>query len=179
MGLVNVPEINLYWSKDNLYHNDFISKIMPRDRFLLILRCWHFADNALDTGEDRLFKIRPILDPIILNFQKYLIPEQILVIDKSLMPWRGRLIFKQYIKNKSHKYGIKMYKLCTVSGYILNMKIYTGKSLDNTSGKGHPEAVVINLQNYVNSGRTLYCDNFYTSINLAANLLNKKTRLCH
>ncbi|KAG5891738.1 hypothetical protein JTB14_000341 [Gonioctena quinquepunctata] len=37
MGIVDLPKINLYWSKDTLYHNEFISKCLSRYRFLLIL----------------------------------------------------------------------------------------------------------------------------------------------
>jgi hypothetical protein len=32
--------------------------------------------------------------------------------------WRGRLIFRQYIKNKKHKYGVKMYMLAEPWGLI-------------------------------------------------------------
>lgn len=31
-------------------------------------------------------------------------PEQELCIDKLMMPWHGRLIFRQYNKSKQHKY---------------------------------------------------------------------------
>lgn len=41
MGLVKVPHINDYWSKKSVYKNDYIISIMKRDRFLLLLKCWH------------------------------------------------------------------------------------------------------------------------------------------
>nr|CAI5869071.1 unnamed protein product [Callosobruchus analis] len=43
MGLVPMPKA--YWSKDDMYNNRFVSGIMPRDRFLNILRYLHFANN--------------------------------------------------------------------------------------------------------------------------------------
>ncbi|KAG5870953.1 hypothetical protein JTB14_037378 [Gonioctena quinquepunctata] len=123
MGIVDLPKTNLYWSKDN----EFISKCLSRDRFLLILRCWHFTDNSLNTGMDKLFKLRKLIDPIIQKFQEFITPGESVVIDESMIPWRGRLQFRQYMKNKSHKYGVKDYKLCTVGGYIFNFKIYCGR----------------------------------------------------
>ncbi|CAH2002927.1 unnamed protein product [Acanthoscelides obtectus] len=42
----------------------------------------------------------------------------------------GRLILKQYIPQKTHKYGIKLFKLCCDNGYTWNLKIYAGKEQD-------------------------------------------------
>lgn len=178
MGIVEEPKLNFYWSKDSLFHNEFISKIMSRDRFLIILKCWHFVNNLEDVGEDKLFKLRPVLDNVIRNFQQYIIPGKNTIIDESMVHWRGRLGFRQYIKNKRHKYGIKLYKLCCVSGYILNFKVYTGKT-DVNSGVGHAEAVInVLMRPYYNNGRTLFCDNFYTTVNVAENLAKQNTQIC-
>lgn len=49
------------------------------------------------------------------------------------MLWRGRLVFRQYMKNKRHKYGIKFYELCTIDGYVPSVNIYKGKNVENTS----------------------------------------------
>lgn len=48
MGLVQLPKINLYWSKDPLYHNKFISSVITRDRFLLIFKCWHLTPSSIN-----------------------------------------------------------------------------------------------------------------------------------
>lgn len=37
---------------------------MPRDRFHLVLRAWHCADNTRDTGVDRFFKVRRPMDEL-------------------------------------------------------------------------------------------------------------------
>ena len=47
-----------------------------------------------------------------------------------MIPWRGRLSFCQYIPGKVHKYGVKLYKLCTVKGYTWNLKVYCGKKCE-------------------------------------------------
>lgn len=36
MGINHLPNMKLYWSKDMVFHNAFISSIMSRDRFLQI-----------------------------------------------------------------------------------------------------------------------------------------------
>lgn len=35
MGINKIPKLDLYWSKKSCYRNECISRVMPRDRFLL------------------------------------------------------------------------------------------------------------------------------------------------
>ncbi|CAH1957169.1 unnamed protein product [Acanthoscelides obtectus] len=53
-------------------------------------------------------------------------PGQQLSLDEFMVLWRGRLVFRQYIKNKRHKYDIKLYIL-TEPNRIIGHSIY----LDN------------------------------------------------
>ena len=41
--LMGLPNIKLYWSKDMMFHNTFISSIMSRDRFLEIFYTFTFG----------------------------------------------------------------------------------------------------------------------------------------
>lgn len=87
-------------------------------------------------------------------------------------------MFRQYIPGKRHKYGIKLYMLCEPTGYVWNLRIYSGKS-DPISGLGHAESVVMKLmEGRLDCGHVVYVDNFYTSIPLAEQLLRRKTHLC-
>jgi hypothetical protein len=180
MGLVREPKMDLYWSKDSMFHNSFIASIMPRDRFLLLLNCIHFSNNE-DSSQlnDRTRKIKPLLKLLLDNFKTVLTPGRHLVIDESMVPYRGRLIFRQFIPNKSHKYGMKLYKLCTVNGYTCDIILYSGKG--TTDGEtSHSESIVLKLLESVEhaEGRTVFADNFYSSVPLAEKLHERKTRYC-
>lgn len=95
-----------------------------------------------------------------------------IAVDETMVAYRGRLNFKQYIPGKAHKYGVKLFKLCGVNGYTYNIEIYAGK--DQTDGSGLGCRVVVDFSSiYLNSGRTIITDNFYTSLNLANELLEK------
>ncbi|XP_045778765.1 uncharacterized protein LOC123876503 [Maniola jurtina] len=102
MGITKLPQVNLYWSKKKCYRNEYIANLISRDRFLLLLKFWHFSDNV-DKG-DKLYKIRNVLDILLKSFTEVLKPGRFMVIDETMIPWKGRLIFRQYIKNKAHKY---------------------------------------------------------------------------
>ncbi len=104
-------------------------------------------------------------------------PGSVVTIDETMIPWRGRLLFKQYIPGKAHKYGVKMYKLADINGYTWNFVIYTGQQ-DPMAGLGHAEAVVMNLLDGLSGCyRTVVVDNFFASISLAKRLLEQDTYL--
>ena len=176
MGIVRMPSISDYWSQEEMFKNAFAANTMSRNRFELLLRMVHFADNEQNPNNDRLHKIQSLLDKILHNFQTCFEPSETVCVDESLIPFRGRLIMRQYIKGKRHKYGIKLFKLCCNGGYTYNMQVYAGKNLDH--GRTTPTGVVMRLtQPILNCGRTVVTDNWYTSIELAKLLLDNQTHL--
>nr|CAH7755186.1 unnamed protein product [Callosobruchus chinensis] len=175
MGLVRLASIDRYWRNDILYRNFIVSEIMPRNRFQLLLRMWHFSDNKSCPEGDRLYKVKPLLEKIIKNFQSVYTPGRTYCIDESIVPFQGRLVMKQYIPRKTHKYGVKLFKLCSENGYTWNIRIYAGKE-SNEYGSSVATNVVIKLsEGLLNSGRTIVADNYYTSLELANILLDKQT----
>ena len=50
-------------------------------------------------------------------------------VDETMIPFKGRLSFKQYIRDKPVKHGIKVFVLADGKyGYIKRIQIYTGKN---------------------------------------------------
>lgn len=176
MGLVKLPAIKDYWRIHKLYGIPLARTVMPRNRFELILKYLHFSDNCQANTEDRLYKIKCVLDKFIENYQKVYTPGQNICVDESLIPWRGRLIFRQYIPNKAAKYGIKVFKLCTEKGYTWNLIVYCGKSKEKEVDVSE-KTVMLLTQGLLDEGRTVYTDNYYTSIPLAYRLRRRKTHL--
>ncbi|KAJ8928798.1 hypothetical protein NQ314_018586 [Rhamnusium bicolor] len=103
-------------------------------------------------------------------------PDKQLSLDESMILWRGRLAFRQYIKNKRHKYGIKLYMLTEPDGTILQFRVYTGTHDAELAGTGHASKVVMKLmEGKLNQGHALYMDNYYNSCSLAETLLENDT----
>lgn len=176
MGVVKVPELPDYWSKNKLFSFELPRNVMPRNRFELLLRFWHFADNDNAEPGNRLHKIEKFFNMFIKNFQSAFTPNESICIDETMIPFRGRLSFRQYIPSKRHRYGIKLYKLCTEKGYTWNASIYIGKDKNPDTNVLASETVVLKLiQELLDEGRTLYIDNFYSSIPLSYKLLERKT----
>lgn len=173
MGLVKLPKLSDYWANDDMFGQLYAKKIMSRNRFELILRMLHFSNNTQDPGNDRLYKIRSLIDELNVNFTAHFTPDIFLCVDESMIPFRGRIIFRQYLKQKRHKYGIKIFKLCTVPGYMCKLEVYAGKHCDTANTT--PTQVVMSLCRHLfNKGHILYTDNWYTSIDLAEKLLQEE-----
>jgi hypothetical protein len=179
MGIHRLPEIRLYWSNNEMFANALIKKTMSRDRFVSILNNWHFSNNEDNLNNDRLWKIQKLVDMFLTNFKTAIAPGKEVVIDESMVPWRGRLLFRQYIPQKTHKYGIKLYKLCLPSGYTYNLSIYAGKTSESTANIGHAHRITMNLmEGLLDEGRILFGDNFYSSLPLIEELMDRKTFYC-
>jgi hypothetical protein len=178
MGLVQMPQLNHYWSSSRLYGLEIVRSAMPRERFELLLKFLHFSNNNnKDSNQDRMFKLKPLSDLLKERFSSVYIPGSVVSIDESMIPWRGRLLFRQYIPGKAHKYGVKMYKLAATNGYTWNYTIYTGEK-ESMPGVGHTQGIVMKLLDGLDGCyRTVVADNFYTSISLAKYLLEHDTYL--
>ena len=108
MGLAHMPKIDYYWSKSQLDEAKIIQNTMSRE---LLLKFLHFSNNEeLYTNQDRLAKFNPLLVLLEASFKSVYMPASVVTIDETMVPWRDRLFFRQYIPGKAHKYGVKMYK---------------------------------------------------------------------
>ena len=175
MGIVKLPRLRDYWSdRKAVVGFSHMSQFMPRAKFEAILRHLHFSNNNDNDGSDKLFKIRPVLESINQQSEAAFIPGKNVAIDESLVPFRGRINFRQYIPLKKHKFGLKLFKLCSEGGYTHKMIIYAGK-VSKTEGFVAQHIVMDLMQNYLKKGRCLFTDNWYSSFPLAERLLQNET----
>ena len=141
--------------------------------FEQIMRYLHFADNtAIDVGEDRAAKVRPLLKEFKDCCIKFWVPGKNQAIDEMMIRFKGRLGWRQYMKDKPIKFGMKIWGMCESQvGYLSNFDLYTGKK-GKTVQKGLAMRVVLKLVTELLAvhaiwwGGHLYMDNFYTSLPL-------------
>lgn len=171
----------MYFSKRESVASPFYGKIMSGRRFDLLQRFMHFADNTLiqaDTPNRKIAKIKPLIDLLVPIFMQNYLPDKNISIDESLMGWKGRLSWLQYIPSKRKRFGIKFYMLSdSATGYIWNFFIYAGgETLYNPIYNHLPitSRIVFTLVHpLLGKGYCLYTDNFYTSVTMA-DLLNQQ-----
>ncbi|KAM9319939.1 piggyBac transposable element-derived protein 4-like [Gastrophryne carolinensis] len=129
-GVVGKPLQKWYWTTNKLLATPFFGTIMSECRFSLIMKNLHFTNNEeFDEATHpapKLKKIWEVYQMILKNFQQSYVPDRDISIDESLMAYKGRLSWIQYIASKRARFGIKSYMLCeSATGYIWNSVIYT------------------------------------------------------
>jgi hypothetical protein len=115
----------------------------------------------------------------IENSIQYYKPGENITIDEQLFPTKARCKWTQYIATKPDKFGIKFWLAVDVkSKYLVNGFPYLGKDETRPQGQRLGESVVLRLMEpYVEKGRNVTTDNFFTSLKLAEDLQLKKTSI--
>lgn len=183
-GIIKKPEMEQYWSKNPILATPFFGDVMSHRRFKLIKQFLHFSNNAAYDPQNhpcpKLNKVWPVLSYLIDKFKSAVTPERDITIDESLLLYKGRLSWIQYIPNKRSRFGIKSYMLCeSKSGYVWNFILYTGRGTlidNNVQGNSASTKVVLTLmKDLLSKGYCLTTDNFYSSPELADILLLHQT----
>lgn len=136
--LLHKDRYEFYWRmKDShICQTSGFPNTMSQNRFLAIWSCLHAVDETDPqfNKDDKIYKIRPVFDHQLAKFNKhYCVPGEHLSLDEGMIPTKNKLSFKQYIKDKPIRWGIKTFLLCdSENGYISNAEVYTGKQ-DNAT----------------------------------------------
>ena len=157
---------------------------MSYRRFCKVKQYLHFSNNE-DYDKDthpcpKLNKIWNFYLKIVDKFRNMYTPDKYIAIDESLMLYKGRLGWVQYIPLKRARFGIKFYMLCeSKTGYVWSFIIYTGKGTTvDEEYKNLPvstQVVMTLMKDMLDKGYCLTVDNYYTSPQLAELLIARKT----
>ena len=125
MGIVQLTNLKDYWATDCTTNLSFFRSVFSRDRFFQIFGALHVGD--LD-GTTKRSKIQPLLDKLRPTIEAAYTPGQQIALDESVISFRGRVGFLQYLKGKPNPWGIKAFALAdSKSGYMYKICIYYGK----------------------------------------------------
>ena len=157
---------------------------MSYNRFLFLLSAIRFDDRTTRSQRketDKLAAIRYILDEFVQNCKNIYCLSEFLTIDETLVPFRGRCSFIQYISSKPATYGIKIFALCDAKTYFTgNLKVYCGKQPTGPHEVSNSPADIVErlISHLKGTCRILTTDNNrYTSYTLAMSLLQGKITL--
>lgn len=104
-GTIKLPTLQDYCKKHRLL-TTCLSNSMSRDRYLLIMRCFHFSKTWREgekIREDRLFKVKPVI-------HHFNVMKKVYSPNKQLRRVYGVVERKTHLPSiSSHKYGIKLY----------------------------------------------------------------------
>lgn len=184
MGIKKLPSIRDFWSTKEILRDKYIASVMPRDRFNWILTNFHLNDNASQpkrgTPEyDKLYKVRPLINVLSETFLSSYLPSKHQSIDESMIKFKGRSGFRQYMPLKPIKRGFKTWVRANENGYVSSFEVYTGKPTTSSAEKNLGSRVVKDLTAALaGKHHHVYFDNFFNSIDLLKDLKAQKIYAC-
>ena len=91
--------------------------------------------DDLMNKEDKLHRIRELWDDFMSRCRANYWPTREIGLDEAIKRFKGRCSFKQYIKNKPVRWGLKLFCVCcSATGYLWNAAWYLGK-MDESEAK--------------------------------------------
>jgi len=107
-GIKQLPVTRPYWSTDRLIGVTAIQKVMLRNRFDKLSQYLHVNNNANpvpceNPAQDKLFKVRPILNRVVECCKTELRPSKKSSVDETIVKFKRQLGMKQYMLMKPVK----------------------------------------------------------------------------
>ncbi|VDI26898.1 Hypothetical predicted protein [Mytilus galloprovincialis] len=180
MSIVNLPNLEKYWSRSPLYDASVVDKVMPIIRFKALLSFLQI--NCDPDKDDKLTRIGLLLDHVQNVSQSMYHPYEAVSVDERMVSSKHQYSgIRQFIRDKPIRFGIKLWVLAdALSGYTYAFYVYLGKkrTVICQKSKGLAYNVVMELgKNIFQQGYRIYTDSFYTTQHLADDLLTKRTFL--
>jgi len=174
-------QVNVLWSTDPVFKRAIFTAAIARNRFLSLLRFMRFDDfttRDVRRETDKLAPIRDLFEMFAKECRECFNPSSHLTVDEQLVASRNRCPFRVYMKQKPHRYGIKVWVLAdNLNYYVHNLQVYTGKR-DGVAEKNQGQRVVIDLVSHLRQGYGITADNFFTSLDLVNDLLDRNLTYC-
>ena len=152
MGIHTLPELQHYWSSDDLLGVPTVANLITKTRFKKLTENIHCNDNTgavlrSEAGYDHLHKLLPVIDTLNSHLKEENIPSSVMAVDGSKVPFNGHSSMKQdmLINPVKHRYKV----LCLAdsrSGFVSQFDTYSGRRhMQEYSSFSLGERVVLSL----------------------------------
>ena len=170
-GVVHVRgDVQKNWSTTTLYHGLWARAILPRTRYFAILAMLHVVDPGAEDPRNKLCKVESFIEEFKKLCKALYVPQKYVAIDERMVKSRHRSGFRQFIKDKPTKSGIKLWVLADSSNnYTVDFNTYISRAAGQTIGEhGHDGYDVVRhlMAPYFGKGYQFFVDNFYSTLTL-------------
>jgi len=120
--------------------------------------------------------VRPVLDRV-RNGCLQLLRNRDISVDEQMIPFTRACQLRQYVPNKPHPVGLKNFVAACLDGLVVDFVVYQGANtfmaFPPVLKLGTGGTVVAHLAETFEEGTHIYCDRYFTSINLTDFLQSK------
>ena len=184
-SVIKYPWLRMYWSEK--YRLPVVADQLSRNKFFNIRANLKVVDDNRISDDhkqnDRLWKVRPLLDAIRQRCLQLDRPEAV-EVDEQMIPFTGTTSLKHYVPNKPNPVGLKNWVLAGGNGLMLDFEVDQGKpklismltDAPTRPEMGLGEAVVLRLLQTLPEGSKVYFDRLFTSVPLLDALSDKNLK---
>lgn len=181
MSVYRYPNVRSFWGRHSF---ELIRNAMTVNRFEEIRSHIHFADSSKrpsrdDAEYDILYLIRPVIKHMNTRFSSVPMVQRLSIDEQMCGTKMSKTNIKQYMPNKPHKWGFKIFSICDTKGYSYNFEVFTGAAdnviQEETPDLGAASNVVVRLSRNIPDFRNhiTYFDNYFTSLGLLVYLRSR------
>ena len=199
MGILKKPYIKHYWSTKPMLSTPYFHNACPETgnisiccvcaqcivccivmlycnvfffRYCILLKFLRFSNPYEVDSTKRSTRMNGI-DDLMMEICSQFCPGQELSLDESLLLYKGRLNFKQFIRIKRARFGIKIFILTDMYGYILSYITYYGAAtemacpdndFDHLKPSERVVVVLLSRSGLLDKGYIVTVDNWYLSV---------------
>lgn len=182
MGVKKRQSFSEYWSTEPERIDPCIANSISRNRFKELHACLRFtgaraSSIAHPVGLQHFFPVNPLKDEIVANSQRLRQPGGTLTVDESMVKFTGESSVRQSMPKKPTPEGYKIWALSDpYDGFLYSLDFYAGH--EEPEERKPVTSIVLRLVTpYLDSGRTVFTDKFFTNHELAEELLDRETYL--
>lgn len=132
----------------------------------------HATDSnaPVNATKNKFWKVAPIVDTVRERcLQLEPLPNN--SIDEQMVPFTGRVVAKQFVRNKPNPEGTKVFVRCSSNGMAHDFELYQGKGTGVSADHSHlglGGSVVMRLVEHLPHGPNVRCfmDNYFSSVPL-------------
>ncbi|GFO20793.1 PiggyBac transposable element-derived protein 4 [Plakobranchus ocellatus] len=106
MGVMKAHCQRAYWAAKTLYPP--VADVFSRSRYEQLASTIYFTDNNKPDANSRVWKLQPWLEDLKLNLEKIPTQEN-QSVNEIMVAFKGRSKLKQFMRNKPHRWGIKIW----------------------------------------------------------------------
>eukprot|EP00106_Octopus_bimaculoides_P000255 XP_014767697.1 PREDICTED: piggyBac transposable element-derived protein 4-like [Octopus bimaculoides] len=158
---------------------------MSKTRYSKISQYLHLTDSANAPNKnnpnyDPLYKVHTVINLFVNNYKTVFFPGKNLSVDETMIGYKGRVHFRQYMPAQPTKRRIKVWEVCELeTGYCINFDVYTGKKYNGNRPHGLGHDVVWSLtEPFHHQHRHLYFNRVFSSVTSVENLARVSTYMC-
>lgn len=185
MGLIPLPDLISYFSTKWEQKVAFFADVFSKNYFLNMFWNIHFNRDDINwQNKPNGIVISPIIDHMKTMFKLFYTTSSFVAVKESTISFKGKVSFRVNDPKKPVKFGTKLFVISDCeNGYIYDFIPYFGKEdlIPNSSllkstqiVKLLSEAVIMKTPDCPTSGLHEYTDRYFTSPEVATELLNMK-----